>query len=474
MTVLAVVVAASVAFISGAAAQGTGDASAIGASAIGASATDDAAYGDNEHAGHDHGDVADDVPFGHGHTNISEPIAGDGPSLDTVLEWADEHAPLVRIANGEISAAQAQREGAVIRVPQNPTFGFGVGGRTSSGTTRPEVVASIQQPFWINGSRGARLSLADAVEAVASAEREVVLWQVHVEAHRLYVQAQVARQRIIRAQAMVEHAAAHQQISARKVELGEAAPPTLLITESNYARAQALLIEAQRMEESVRIELAGWIGWRENSIASVPVDHLPLLDLPDADALLELMASSHPSISARRAAIAAAESQVELSHAERTTTPTIGAQYSFENEADAASHVWRFTAEVPIPIARRNQEDRARAAAQAEIEAAQLEVTSRRLRTELLSTLASLERYQAEVALYEASVMPRLNENLSLLLRAFQLGEIDIHEVAAVHEQALDSISEYLTALERYYDAAAMLEGLVGAEIWEHTGESHE
>lgn len=419
--------------------------------------------------GHDH-----DVPFGHGHTNISEPIAGDGPSLDAVLEWAGEHAPLVRVANGELSAAQAQREGAVLRVPGNPVFGFGVGGRTTSGTTRPEVTASIQQPFWINGSRSARLSVSDAIEALASAEKDVVLWQVHVETHRLYVKAQVARQRVVRARAMVEHARAHQQISERKVELGEEAPPSLLITESNYARAQALLIEAQRMEEGVRIELAGWIGWPESVIQPVPVDHLPLLDLPDADALLEQMAQSHPSLSARRAAVAAAESQVELSHAARTPIPSIGAQYSLENEPGGESHVWRFTAEVPIPIARRNQEDRARAAAQAEIEAAQLEVTSRRLRTELLSTLASLGRYQAEVALYEASVMPRLNENLTLLLRAFQLGEIDIHEVAAVHEQALDSISEYLTALERYYDAAAMLEGLVGTEIWEPTGETRE
>lgn len=404
----------------------------------------------------------------------SSPIAGDGPSLDEALEWSGEHAPLIRIADGELTVAQAQREGAVLRVPDNPVFGFGAGGRTTSGTTRPEVMVSIRQPFWINGSRDARISVADAVEAVSEAERSVVLWQVHVETHRLYLKAQIGRRRVARAEAMLEYAGTHRRIAQRKVELGESAPPSVLITESNYARAQARLIEAERLEESARIELAGWIGWDDAAVRPLPVDRLPLLDIPDADALIEQMARSHPSLEARRAAIVAAEIMVELADAERTPTPSIGAEYALENEADADSQVWRLTAEIPLPVARRNQEARARASAEVDLRAARLEATGQELRTELMSTLSSLQSSGAEVALYQSSVVPRLTENLNYLLRAFELGEIDIHALVAIHEQTLDSIDEYLTSLERYYDTVAKLEGLVGTSIWQPTEESYE
>jgi cobalt-zinc-cadmium efflux system outer membrane protein len=425
-----------------------------------------------EHGGHDHSDDA--IPFQHDHTTLEESIAGAGPTLNETIEWAEQHAPLVQIAEGQISIAQARREGASLRVPENPVFGLAVGGRSTGGATQPEFGVSIQQPVWINGSRSERLTVAEAAEELAAANTEVVRWQVHVEAHRLYLRAQLARRRLVRARALLEHADAHREIAERKVEVGEAAPPLMLIANSNYARAQALLLEAQRTEEAARIDLAGWIGWDEAQVPPLPVDAPQLLALPDSSELLQRMADAHPSLEARRAAVHAAEAEQQLARADRVPIPSVGASYNYENEGDQPSHVWRVTATIPLPVARRNQEQRARAIAERELEQTRLEATSRQLRTRMLSTIASIERYRAEVELYADSVLPQLNENLSLLLRSFRAGEIDIHEVAAVHEQALESVEEYLNALANYYDATAELEGLVGAEIWEDTTETTE
>lgn len=413
------------------------------------------------------------LPFGHDHVDISGPIAGDGPTLQNLLLYADKNAPLIRVANQEISIAEAQRIGADIRLPGNPVLGLGVGGRTTEGATRPEVSASISQPVWINGSRSKRLTVADAAEALAQAEVEVVRWQVHVEAHRLYIQAQIARQSILRANAMVEHAVAHGQLSQRKVELGEIAPPMLLMAQSSLARAQAMLLAAKHSEAELLIELAGWIGWPETTLPSVPVDSIEPPQVVDPEEMLAQMAAHHPSLKAREAAVAAAEAEAILVKSERTPTPSVGARYAFENEIDRRSHVWQITAEMPLPFAQKNQQARARAEAVVESNKARLALETRELRTKLWATAAALARYAEEVRLYEETVMPKLNQNLDLLARAFQLGEISIHEVALVHEQVLDSTQEYLSALSNYHNVAAALEGLVGSELWDAEEEVH-
>ena len=74
------------------------------------------------------------------------------------------------------------------------------------------------------------------------------------------------------------------------------------------------------------------------------------------------------------------------------------------------------------------------------------------------------------VALYETDIMPQLEENLALLERAYELGEVDIHQVSQTREQLLTATGRYIEARVTYYEAAAELEGLVGAEIWPARG----
>lgn len=413
------------------------------------------------------------LPFGHDHVDISSPMAGDGPTLHQVLRYADSNAPIMRVATHDITIAEAQRIGADIRLPSNPVLGLGIGGRSTEGATRPEVSASISQPFWLNGSRGKRRSVADAATELAHAEVEVVRWQVHVEAHRLYIQAQIARQSILRAEAMVEHAVAHNQLSQRKVDLGEIAPPMLLMAQSSLARAEAMLLAAKHAEAQLLIELAGWIGWPETTLPSLPVESIEPPQVAEPERLLAQMAEHHPSLKAREAAVEAAKAEAILAKAERVPPMAIGAQYALDNEPERTSHIWKITAEIPLPFAQRNQQARARAEAVIESNKARLALQNRELRARLWSTVAALSRYAEEVHLYEESVLPKLNENLDLLARAFQLGEISIHEVAVVHEQVLDSTQEYLNALSNYHNVAAELEGLVGSELWMTADEVH-
>lgn len=69
------------------------------------------------------------------------------------------------------------------------------------------------------------------------------------------------------------------------------------------------------------------------------------------------------------------------------------------------------------------------------------------------------------VRTYSVEVVPRFVENLNLLQRAFELGEVDILEVFVARENFLRIQNEALEAYRAYYDAVYTLEAMLGSPI---------
>jgi cobalt-zinc-cadmium efflux system outer membrane protein len=68
------------------------------------------------------------------------------------------------------------------------------------------------------------------------------------------------------------------------------------------------------------------------------------------------------------------------------------------------------------------------------------------------------------VRTYSSEVVPRFEENLNLLQRAFELGEVDILEVFVARENFLRIQNEALEAYRAYFDAVFdALESMLGA-----------
>src|SRR5690606_1039677 len=74
---------------------------------------------------------------------------------------------------------------------------------------------------------------------------------------------------------------------------------------------------------------------------------------------------------------------------------------------------------------------------------------------------ASAERAKV----FEAEVLPTFETNLTLLDKAFELGEIDVLEVMVAQERFLRTEQEALRTFADYYAAWAALEAVVGAEL---------
>ena len=389
-------------------------------------------------------------------------------TLEQLLVYADSHAPAIQTARARVGLAEAGVIGADIVFPANPQLSFGAGGRTIENTTGFEFEVSVQQQLEIAGEPGLRLEAAEDQQRLSEAAVNEVRWSVHVEVHRLFVDILLVRERLAQAERFVAFAQSMRDIASRQVEAGESSPLILLVADADLAQTREAVIEAQQAGESLEARLAAVIGWAGDTLPDVQGTLPDVRPAPDTDSLLVLMAEHHPSLRTSELAVVAGQSRLALVDREAWPDPTIGFSYGREPapgpEADA--DIWLFNLTFPLPLWRTNQGGRAHAEAGLVVADRERDATATRLRAELLQAAIALDAAVERVALYETGVVPQLEENLVLLQRAYELGEVDVHQVSQTRERLLTATGRYIDARITYHETAAALEGLVGTELW--------
>lgn len=388
--------------------------------------------------------------------------------LDALLSYAEARSPAIQTARAKVGLADAEIAGAEIWLPANPQISFGGGARTVAGASGFEFEVAVQQRLEIAGQPGLRLSAAEDARRVALATVNEVRWQVHVEVHRLFVQILLVRERLEQAERFVAFSTSLRDIAARQVEAGAESPLVLLVADADLARTREAVIEARQGLVALRARLAAVIGWPEAQLPPVTGSLPGVRPPPPLAALLEQMVTFHPSLRARELAVQAGQSRLSLAQRMAWPSPSVGVSYG--REASPASgpgaDIWLLNLSVPIPLWRQNQQGQAEAQAQVQIADRDRLATFTALRSEVAQAASALQAALERVSLYEESVVPQLERSLALLQRAYELGEVSVHQVSQTRERLLNATGQYIDARITYYGSAAVLEGLIGTEIW--------
>lgn len=399
-----------------------------------------------------------------------DPNAVSSITLKQLLVYASAHSPAIGAAEARVGLADAEIEEAKIALPANPQLRFGGGGRTVDRSTAFEFEVAVQQQLEVAGEAGLRRVAARDRRRLMEAIVDEVRWSVHVEVHRIFMSALLVEERLAQAKRFVVFAKSMRNVAASQIEAGESSPVVSLIAEADLARSGEAVIEAERARDSLNARLAAVIGWSGPTLPRL-AGSLPRVRLaPHPDALLSLISTRHPSLRSRELAVIASKSRLALEERMAWAKPTVGVSYGREGApvAGAPAHVWLFHVSVPVPLWRTNQPERARAAAALLVAGSDRDATAAQLRGELLQAAIAVNASAKRVSLYEKGVVPQLEKNLALLRRAFELGEVNVHQVSQTRERLLTATGQYLDARIAYYEAAATLEGLVGAELWPH------
>ena len=404
--------------------------------------------------------------------SLPDPAASGPVQLDQLLAWAHAHAPEVRIATANLAHAEAAREAAEPLLPGNPELGGGAGPRITQDGTGLDIEASLSQSFEIAGERGLRFDVADRVDERLSAELARAHWTVHARVHAGYHGALVERERLEAAMRLLAFQERLLEIAQRRLQAGDISPLVVRLSEGEVAQARQRRIAAEQHYQAARIRLAEVAGW--------PATHPPEpagtteapRDLPPIARLVETMLAVQPAIAAARARVEEARARAELADRETWPEPSIGASWHREGAPNEREDVIFGTLTVPIPLWQRNQGERARARADLAVAEAELESLELQLRARLARSESAVRAAAERIAVYGTEVLPSFERNLSLLERAYELGEIDVLDVSVAVERFLRAQTDALDAQADYFEALAELEETLGTDPWpdEHHG----
>jgi outer membrane protein, heavy metal efflux system len=407
-----------------------------------------------------------------GHAEHSEPVpnptAESEVSLEGMLAFADQRSPVLTVARSTRSRAEAARVAASIILPTNPEVSVAGGPRFGISGIGVDVDVSLMQQLQVAGERGARIDAANALGALTDAEIEQVRWSVHCDVHAAFHRALVDQERAWLAERVVTFQQEVLRVAEKQVTAGEAAPLALRLSQAEVAQAQQVLVAAQQALLASRIRLGQLAGWP----AATPPMPAGAIDTPRDPQVLEgLIAMARdrlPSLRAGAARIREAEARTTLADREVWPRPSLGLQYRREGNptSEGAYDIAMGVVSIPIPSFQLNQGQRASARADVAIAQAELDAARQLLDGQIAEARSEVVAAAARTRAYGTEILPRFEENLTLLRRSFELGEIDILALSTGRERFLRIQSDALGAQQDYFVALAGLERVVGADLW--------
>ncbi|HEX2732880.1 MAG TPA: TolC family protein [Polyangiaceae bacterium] len=396
------------------------------------------------------------------------PTANSDVSLATILAFADQHSPVLRVARSTRSRAEAARVAASVTTPSNPELTIAAGPRLVNAGTGVELELMLMQQVQIAGERGLRVAASDSLAKLTDAEIEQVRWTVHCEVHAAFHRTLVEQERARLAGAVVGFQEEVLRVVERQIAAGETAPLSLRLAQAEVAQARQVLVAAEQAFTASRIRLAELAGW---SVASPPLPTSGVDSPRDPPALerLSQVAREHlPSLRTGAARIEEATSRVTLADRESWPRPALGVQYRREDnrELGGTSNLVMGVLSLPIPSFQLNQGERARARAEVNVARAELDASEQLLDGQIAEARSEVVAAAARTRAYGTEILPRFSENLTLLRRSFELGEIDILALSTGRERFLRIQSDALSAQQDYFVALSGLERVVGVDLW--------
>ncbi len=404
----------------------------------------------------------------HASTAIPDPGTSAEVSLDGVLAFADQHSPVLTVARSTRSRAQAARVAASPLLSTNPQLTVAVGPRFGLAGNNVDVEASLTQQIQIAGERGTRMDAAERFVELTDAEIEQIRWFVHCDVHATFHRALVEQERMLLAQRVLAFQREVLSVVERHIAAGEAAALTLRLAQAEVAQAEQVLVAAQQAFFAARIRLAQLTGW---PVATPPMPsgdvetpHAP----PSQERLLAVALEQLPSLHLRRARVREAEARVTVADREAWMRPSLGVQYRHEGNptSEGPYDVVLGVVILPIPSFQTNQGERALTRANVTMSEAELDAACQLLAGQVAEAHSEVVAAATRARAYGTEILPRFEENLTLLRRSFELGEIDILSLSAGRERFMRIQSDALSAQLDYFVALAGLERVVGVDLW--------
>lgn len=408
----------------------------------------------------------------------------DTLTLPAALALAQEQNPDVRVLRAGLAVARA--ESTFARVRQfNPEFEAQTsrGGENFGSGTDGSVEIGISQEFEIGGKRGARQIVANSRTRTALAELAAKAQEVESEVRARFQRVLFAQDRLDILTELTELDRRVVASTQARVRDGSITPLTGRLTELDLLRIDAQL---RRSRGDYRQALVG-LGL---AMGQPLPESVRLIGVIDADSLqvredsvvtAALRIRLQGGVLLRR--LDERRAELQLANREGRPNITLGAGLAVERQAlsgddfsgDPAvvggitgakdtDRLWSARVSVPLPLWQRNQQARARAAAEVSRSGAEYEGFVARVR---LETLGAVRRFEDATEVYRIYFerSTRVRQDLAMVRDAYADGRIPLDSYLTQKGRLVDTLLAQLDAADAYWEARGALETAVGLAL---------
>lgn len=413
--------------------------------------------------------------------------AGGGAlDLSTAIDIALRENPELRAAREGLGVADSERIRARFLLPANPTVEAGyVDDWAFANEGEGNRRVGISQELWIAGQRGVRQALAGqdyrrADALVADLTKAVVNRVTKVFAELLTMQEKESIARRV-----VELNRRLTEVGERRLRVGDVSQldTNLFLVERNRAEADLLMLQARLA--AARAELNALLG-RDATVDMRVLDTVVTAQGSDAIAPArhaELEAAAFRQRSdwiAAEARVEAREQEVRLQQRERIPNPSIGFEWSRDRAIfgtdsiggnpggitglDDTDNLLGIRLSLPIPVVDYKQADVARAMAERGVAVAEREQLRVGISRDVRAASERLHRVTEALQRYE-EIRPTIDENLRLLQRAYELGEINAVALLTENNRLFQIALGYQDARNEFLQTRADLDRAIGTPV---------
>jgi len=240
-----------------------------------------------------------------------------------------------------------------------------------------------------------------------------------------------------------------------RVRVGDAPEMILAQAEFELSLAKSNNLELQREYQGNLAELRTLLNLPIEEEITLEGDLKRKESIPDLKGLLESALRNRPDLAAQDAERRAAEAEVNLTRSERIPDVEFSAFYSRE---EGNFNIFGGGVSIPLPFFDRKQGELEQALARKSA----ADIQYRNLRQTVEKSLRSAwEQYQiseTEIGLFGENVLERFRNNLELIQRAYEEGQIEIFEAITAQDRLIEAQVRYLDVLLAYHLARAELE----------------
>lgn len=382
-------------------------------------------------------------------------LGGTGLTLAYLEQLALENNPAIRQASASAHKGMGLRD-QVGRRP-NPMLEYNGEQLGDAGTD--QHMLTISQDFVTADKLGLNQQVLDqAVQAQ--------LWEVEAQRRRVLTDIRVSFYDALAAQRRYHLASDFQAVAAKGVKVAVSRKAALEGSQPEILQAEIQQQEVELQQQQAEYELLA--AWKELT-ATIGLPDLPLGDLSgdlpiESDqpawetVYLKLLAES-PEIQAASSRIA--KSQANLNRQGVQRIPNVSLSVGVGTDLGTGSEFGQVGVGIPLPIHNKNEGNIA--AAQAEYCRACQD--RERLRMNLKARLARAAKDHdsalAAVHRYEAQILPKAKESLTLSEQAYAAGEFTFLQVLTARRTYFDSNLQAVDASKRLAQAKAQVDGLL-------------